>query len=91
MLAYPHSLIGPRLALAAAALALLAACAAPAPTTAPAAANPVATAPDAASAPVIEVPPSSIGTWIDLGAHLNAVAAIDKDACGVLQNHRKTR
>ena len=61
---------GPRLALAAAALALLAACAAPAPTTAPAAASPVATAPDAASAPVIEVPPSSIGTWIDLGAHL---------------------
>ena len=70
MLAYPHSLIGSRLALAAAALALLAACAAPAPTTAPAAASPVATAPDAASAPVIEVPPSSIGTWIDLGAHL---------------------
>lgn len=58
---------GPRLALAAAALALLAACAAPAPTAAPVAANPVA---DAAGAPLIEVPPSSIGAWIDLGAHL---------------------
>ena len=72
MFSNPLSPIGPRLALAAAALALLAGCAAPGGSTpdAASAAAPIATAPDAASAPAILVPPSSIGAWIDLGAHL---------------------